>query len=650
MLAGFRTDIQALRGLAVSLVLLFHAGLGPFGGGFLGVDIFFVISGFLITGLVRKGIERGDFRFSEFYFRRCKRLLPAAYAVFVLTAVAAPFALTAQEMDGFIRQTLGAVSFTTNMVLFSQAGYFGGAAELKPLLHVWSLSIEEQYYLILPACLVFVPRRFWKAGIVLLCLASMAGCFVLLGPKPVAAFYFLPTRAWELALGSVGALLAETWARPLAQRVLAGVFWPALLVLLGLPLMPTGLPHPGVDALLVCVATLVVILRRHPMFDQLAAARALARVGDVSYSLYLAHWPPFALLKNAAVGPIGMQQNLLTLLVGIGLGLLLYRFVELPTRTLDLRPSRRLVALGLSTSLLVACLPWFISQIPNAGPEYAQIRRPNDGFSTRCRYEDGKFEPLAECRSGDDPDVMVWGDSFAMHLVPGLVAASPDHQIIQATMGNCGPFENLAPLSNEYFVQSWAMSCLEFSRRVMDYLARSPHIRTVVIASPFHQYLKPVDGKHHWRVLAAQGDQIVEQPPGVGVAAEALVATIRHVQALGKKVVLVGPPPSSGFNIGNCLERQARGMLAFGAPMENCSVPVADYRQFFALTDQLLARVVQETGVKLLSFDPLLCDQTRCVSRMDGQLLYVDAGHITHDASRLLVGRLGLAAELLPRP
>jgi len=381
---GFRTDIQALRGLAVSLVLLYHADLGIFPAGFLGVDIFFVISGYLITDMVRKEVERGSFRFSEFYFRRAKRLLPAAYAVFLLTALAAPFILNAAELRDFTKQLIGSVTFTANMVLFMQAGYFAGAADLKPLLHVWSLSIEEQYYLLLPAFLAFVPRRYWIPGGLALLFSSLGLCLALLAIKPVATFYLLPMRGWEMGLGSIIAIMPGPFER--AKPAVRLLFWPALALLLLIPVVPTGMPHPGLDALLVCVATAVVILRRHPLLDSALPSRMLARVGDVSYSLYLAHWPPFAFLKNAAVAGATLAQNSLTLALGIVLGLLLYRFVELPTRRLQLKPSRRLVMRGLATSAGLLCVPLLAASVPAAGPDYTRIRRANDGFAETCAY------------------------------------------------------------------------------------------------------------------------------------------------------------------------------------------------------------------------------------------------------------------------
>src|SRR6188768_2722165 len=167
----FRSDIQALRGIAVLLVIVQHARDGLIDAGYLGVDIFFVVSGFLITGLLSRAIADGSFRFGEFYFRRAKRLLPAAYVSFALTAVGAAFLLDLREWQDFSRQLAGAVTFTANFVLWRQTGYFEGAAALKPLLHVWSLSVEEQFYLLAPAAMVLLPRRFWLGAVACVCAA-----------------------------------------------------------------------------------------------------------------------------------------------------------------------------------------------------------------------------------------------------------------------------------------------------------------------------------------------------------------------------------------------------------------------------------------------------------------------------------------------
>lgn len=642
MSQGFRTDIQALRGLAVSLVLLYHAGFDFLKAGFLGVDVFFVISGFLITDMVRREVDDGRFSFVTFYFRRAKRLLPAAYVTFLLSALAAPFILNARELQDFTWQVFGAVSFSANLVLLMQADYFGGAAELKPLLHTWSLSIEEQYYLLLPAFVVFVPRRYRVVGGVALFLASLGLGLSLLPLKPIATFYLLPTRGWELGMGSMIALMpaAMQRARPLA----VAFFWPALAVLALIPLFPTGLPHPGLDALLVCLATAVVIVRRHPLAERAAVFRALARVGDVSYSLYLAHWPPFAFLKNAAVSGVTPTQNVLTLLLGIVLGLLLYRFVEMPARQLQLRPSRRCAFGTLAASACVIGVPVAMAAGIATGVDYAQLRRPNIGLSEECAFET-RFSPKPVCSTVERPTVLVWGDSFAMHLVAGLAAVS-EGGVAQATRRNCPPVLGLAPLSDVHYLRPWSEACIAFNDSVFDHLRHDDAIEVVVLSSPFRQLLTPEDPRHHWRTLSRRDGGCAETEASLEVALEAFRNTVRSLTALGKRVVLVAPPPASDFNIGTCVERRAQGKLVLGAPRDDCDIPLDDYRRSYQRTARLLDALKGEKGLEIVSLDGLLCDDTRCVSTLEGQLLYADAAHLTRDGSILLARKGDWAGAL----
>lgn len=405
-----RIDIQALRGVAIILVIAYHSDIGIVEAGYLGVDIFFVISGFLITGIIKCAIEGNRFSYTEFYFRRAKRLLPAAYVTILLTATISPFFLNSRELQDLNAQVLGAITFTANLVLLMQSGYFAGAADLKPLLHIWSLSLEEQYYFLLPIFLAVLPIRYWRNGTVTIFMCSAALCFLGLHFKPEWTFYLLPTRAWELAIGSMIALgvFEGSFARFTARLL----YWPSWALLIVVPAFPSGLPHPGLDALIVCFATAVIIIRKHPNISSFPGVAQVAKVGNMSYSLYLAHWPPMAFLKNAAVGPIPIQYSIFTTLIGVAIGSLLYFLVERPIQRMDFRPSKRVTPFVIGTTLIVALVPYAISTITHPSIDLAHERRPNDGFGAICASEPN-FTPRQECMDSDNPTLLVWGDSYA---------------------------------------------------------------------------------------------------------------------------------------------------------------------------------------------------------------------------------------------
>jgi peptidoglycan/LPS O-acetylase OafA/YrhL len=639
-----RTDIQALRGFAVLLVVLQHAQAGFIGAGFLGVDIFFVISGFLITATIRKAIEQGGFSFSEFYFRRAKRLLPAAYVTFAFTALLGFFLLDALEWRDFTRQLAGAVTFTGNLVLWQQTGYFEGAAAFKPLLHVWSLAVEEQYYLLLPAALVLAPRRYWLAGNALVLVASLAVCIWLWATDPEAAFYLLPARAWELAIGSIAALMAFDGVR--ARIVIERLFLPALAALLLVPVMPLPVP-PFVNIAIVCCATLLLILRRHDAVSDTPIPKGLAIVGDASYSLYLVHWPIFAFLNNLHAGDPSFgaptQRELFAaVLLSLGLGFALYRYVELPVRRAQFRFSRRLVLAAIAISALLALVPASIAahSAGNANSptvDYVHLRRDNVGFGDACEtYE--RFTPTAACANARTPALMVWGDSFAMHLVPGIATTTGDG-VLQATKSSCGPLLGVAQVTASY-PRELAELCLHFNQSVIAYLAATPSVRTVVLSSPFYPYFDP-----QRKLLQVVDGRTVEREPAEAVALAAMRDTVQALRALGKRVVIVAPPPSSGFDPSRCLERKASNRTLLKRFID-CDIPIADYRASKREVLAFLDKVQAVADVDVVSFDATLCPDSDCVTELDGTFVYRDEGHFSYDGSIAVGKRMALGAVL----
>lgn len=631
-----RQDIQALRGLAVLLVVIYHARLYLFEAGYLGVDIFFVISGFLITSMIKSQIERDKFSFTEFYFRRAKRLLPAAYVTFTVTAILSAFLLTASEFRQFTDQLIGAVTFTANFVLMFQGSYFGGDAELKPLLHTWSLSIEEQYYLVMPALLYFIPRRFWIYFIALIVLVSLALCIGFsLYWRPNVAFYFFPTRAWEMGLGSLGAFIIT---RADVQSFAKALFWPSIIALALLPIFPFGGLHPGIDAITACVATLIVILRNHPIL-QSVVTRPLAFVGDFSYSLYLVHWPIFALLSNLWIGELPLQLKLGGVVASILLAYAQYRYVEDPVRKWQIAFSWPRAGMILLASLAVIAVPVIAAQLGAQPEKFVHERRGNTGLGDAC-VSDRVFIPKAGCMSTPSPDTLVWGDSYAMHLIPGIDATRGNHSIVQATKYICGPLNGISPVGHAVGATQnipWAKGCLDFNASVLEYARSTPTIKTVILSSVFKQYMTP----NEMHVLVRTNGIDAEQKGSIAIALRGIENSVRSLRQAGKKVVVIAPPPAMDWDAGLCAERKLRGLPTFG-PNATCSIPDAQYQAKRAHVLAFLGQLKTRLGVHVIMFDDTLREGDAYSTTQDGQINYIANGHLSYEGSIALAKKMKL--------
>lgn len=631
----FRADIQALRGFAVLIILLFHAGIGPFTAGYLGVDIFFVISGFLITSLLIRGIEGGNFSFKDFYFRRAKRLLPAAYVTLLLTAIGSYFFLTAGDFNDFKNQMLGALTFSANVTLLHQSGYFDGISKIKPLLHMWSLSLEEQFYMVLPLALFFTPARFWKISALLAVAASLIGCWLVYEHSPDAAFFFLPTRAWELGLGALGALYI---GHPRVQKAASWLFWPALVTMIALPVFPLSEVHPGADAMLVCLSTLVVILRGLPEGVWL---KPFAKLGDYSYSLYLVHWPLFAFAVNAYMGreaPLEVRALLLGL--SLVLAFLLYHLVENPLHRMQ--PARRrpfvigfvVAALGLMALTLALKATYKDAEL------YKQIRRANVGLAEVCEQNDD-YKAFEQCQTGGKPEILVWGDSHAMHLVPGVVAVAGERGVLQATRSACAPVMGLSFYNYPKKTREWGESCLRFNDQVLEKLKQTPSIKLVILSGAFGG----IGDITNAGLERDAGGAIVPATLSTDLTVRHMQETVRQIRALGRRVILLSSPPRSDFNIGSCLERQLTHKLSLG-PNRECKVPMTPSRALPPETDELYLRFPQEAKLDVIHLADGLCDKDGCKIQLNGKWIYRDVGHLAYEGSEEIFKEFNLLQHI----
>lgn len=622
-----RVDIQLLRAIAVSMVLLFHAQFPGLSGGYLGVDVFLVISGYLITGLIARGVEKGRFRIADFYLNRAKRLLPASYAVYLVTGLLGLWLLTDSEFQRYRDTLLGALTFTANVTLWQGTNYFGGDAKFNVLLHVWSLSLEEQFYFLLPFAFVLVPRKFWFPMVLVGFVLSLLLCFLVASLMPVATFYLLPTRAWELLLGSIVAL-REDWLKAMLRRWAPQLGLTALGVLVIVPVFTPGktlgFVHPSLDALLVTLATALVILVRPAMLNLWNPVTRIGyRLGNISYSLYLVHWPLFAFAENSYFGggvPLTVRLSLLAL--SIGLAAALHIWIERPIHLMRIDAIRlRAVGSFVGGTIAVALLATGMANLRDSPRDYATNFQPNYGLSQRCDRS-GKFDDDPACRTGDTPSTLVWGDSFAMHVARALSHSA--HPFEQATMSGCAPALGIAQINLDAGQgQKWAEECIRFNDEVGAFISTNPNIRTVVLASPFNQVLgiNP-DG-------VVKGNEVMDSVRlnfETGLAH--YVETVSSLVQSGRRVIVIGPTPSVGVNLAVCVERREMGLLLLG-PHADCKISRDDARAYRESAFRMIERLRQIKGVTFIDLFDILCDKTTCAATRDDVFMFRDAGHLS---------------------
>lgn len=356
-----RPEIAGLRAIAVSAVLLFHAQVAGFSGGFAGVDVFFVISGFLITGKIRRERERGRFSFAGFYMGRVRRLLPSVVATLAMTLLAGALILNPAQLKALAMSTLASSVFVPNIYFWQVSGYFGPASETQPLLHFWSLGVEEQFYLIWPlllSVLLLLPRRAIFAALAMIGAASIAASeFVIRSSdfEAVTAFYWMPFRAAEFAIGA-----ALVWLP--ASPVRYGVILSAVgLFLIGATMVFVDeIYFPGIPALLPCLgAAAVIAAGRNRLSDIALGNRVATFLGDISYVLYLVHWP-IIVYWRMIFGPLAPADQIAVLLLSVVAGATMHYAIEHPLwRGFGASiPSMRYLSGAVAASLAVCAVAW----------------------------------------------------------------------------------------------------------------------------------------------------------------------------------------------------------------------------------------------------------------------------------------------------
>lgn len=468
----YRPEIDGLRAVAVIPVILFHAGVETFGGGFVGVDIFFVISGYLITTILLTEMDQGKFSLINFYERRARRILPA---LFFVIAVITPFAwmwLTPRDMKDFAQSIVAVCTFSSNMLFWRESGYFDTSAELKPLLHTWSLAVEEQYYIFFPL-LLLLTRRFAKRWT--LTILSIGGIFSLALAQwgtihnPSGTFYLLPTRSWEILLGAFAAFYFNSAQAPKIPQIINNALslTGLALVCYSIFLFDKNTPFPGLFALVPTMGTLLVILcgLQGTLVNRILSNRLCVGIGLISYSAYLWHQPLISLAKHRSLSEPPETVILSLCLASLPLAYLTWRFVENPFRRKNLI-GRKMVFTSTGTVALIFLAfgaaghveegferQWLVRQPMTVQKPYNFLKTSRDQnanlYKNRSNQDNGdcRFnvqnitakisQRLVDCHAKYGKGIAILGDSHAVDLFGVVTSANRKEFIVGATKVGC---------------------------------------------------------------------------------------------------------------------------------------------------------------------------------------------------------------------
>jgi peptidoglycan/LPS O-acetylase OafA/YrhL len=592
---AYRADIDGLRAAAVIAVVLYHAFPKLVPGGCVGVDTFFVISGYLITGIIVDGLDGpASFSFADFYIRRVRRIFPALILVLATTIAVGVTIFLQPELTSLAKNAIASAFFSANLMLLSEAGYFDLAAHLKPLLHLWSLGIEEQFYVVWPLALWLTPRKWRGTMIACVIAASFALNVALVRSHPQAAFYLPLTRGWELMLG---ASLVGVTIKGERLREAAG----ALGVVCGITFFTYSarMIFPGWAALVPVLGAGLMILGQGSFFSRTVLSHPIAAaIGRISYPLYLWHWPLLVFAQTYLFRPLTTAESLLAIAIATALAWLTYRFVERPIRSGQWGGAKTALAgmAGVAAAAVIA-----LGTTPQLPKDILALIDVHPGSPEwqigRCMLNEGSKDFAPDCAEQRRPLMALLGDSTAGALMPGLrdLQSRAPFGIAQFTVSSCQPLLTATAFG-------MTDSCLGRNREIVDLLAG---------ARPDVVLLHAV-----W---------VVSGPDEL----RPLIAALRSIGV--KHIIVLGRVPSWSGGLPAAIAayyRRTRSLLPERTPL------------FVEQDDERMKDFSAAVGVDYISAREVFCNGDGCLARIDNELVASDVVHLTTTGSRYLIERI----------
>ncbi|HSI24908.1 MAG TPA: acyltransferase family protein [Methylotenera sp.] len=661
----YRREIDGLRAIAVLPVLLFHAGFQSFSGGYIGVDIFFVISGYLITSIIINDLHAGTFSLLKFYERRARRILPALFLVMLVSLPFAWWWMSPTGLYDFSKSLIAVSLFLSNILFWKEAGYFATANELKPLLHTWSLAVEEQYYVLFPLFLMlawrFIGKR-WIVGMLFVgALASLAASEWALTRFSSASFYLLPTRGWELLIGALAAFFlfskADTVNKPSQLPFIvsqAASLLGLLLITYAVFVYDKFTLFPGLNALVPTIGTVMIILFANPLtyVGKILGSKLLVGIGLISYSAYLWHQPLFSFARYGSIEEPSKILFLLLIVISLLLAFLSWKFVETPFRNKNIVRRNQIFWFGLIGSL------FFISVglvgVANKGFEirYNMPASLSSSFGLTQRADECFDKPnLAAnkdwlCDIGvkpraakEKPAFVVFGDSHSKSLFDAFneAALQANAHGVYSGMSYC------APLLGIYILHAdQAQACHLVNQRVFDYV-KANQIKKIFLVGRWSAYTDGgYDGTEITWIGTTQGGKKAKAPAQKAFEA-GLKQTVAAYTSIGTQLYIVEQVPQQTLAVKDLYYKiyaSKNDQKKVSESIRELSVSKQQHLQLQAFANALFKQHVQAGQLSLINFDDIFCDIEKCLIGTDEYSYYFDNNHLTTAGGHMVVDKL----------
>lgn len=656
----YRPEIDGLRALAVMPVLFFHAGFSLVSGGYIGVDIFFVISGYLITSIIQREINANQFSIINFYERRARRILPALLLVCLTCIPFAYFWMLPFELKSFFDSIISINLFISNVLFWRESEYFSAAAELKPLLHTWSLSVEEQFYVFFPVFLLILSRfkhLITFIAVLIISLLSLALADFATTHFNTANFYLLPTRIWELGIGALLAISSSYWIKSNSNTAQIGSIIGFIGIIFSIFYFDDSTPFPGLWALIPVLSTALIIMYAKPnnFVGKLLSQKVIVGIGLISYSTYLWHQPLFAFtrirMENAPSSLIYLALILLALL----LGYLTWRFIETPFRNKDQINRKQIftsaaifISFLIGISLIGHMKSGIFNEIQAIAAEKQVLRKDYNPKAPECHGGDHFYVPPEKaCTYNPNlkPKFAIWGDSHALGLAHILADQLKPYQydLMHFTYSACPPTVGI------YKANEPASQCSRYNDEVLKYLNNNKTIDTIVMHArwPFYlegsrfnnqeggveygnsDFILPTDNKN---ILISSNPKIRHE-----IIGKKYRKTIESLLAHNKKVILIYSVPEAGWNVPIKLARD----FIFGRK-ENfpLSTSFKVFKERAKNADTQLDMLGSNDNLVKIHPSKIFCNtiiKDRCINQTkDGTPLYFDSHHLNRFGARQL--------------